>query len=290
MKYFNLKNGETIAYNDIGTSDNVVLLIHGNMCSSKYLEKFARTLSSDFRVVSPDLRGFGCSSYNNKVNSFEEYASDIIELINGLNIKELTLIGWSTGGAVSMEIAIALESQIKKLILISSVASTGFPMRKLTNISQDKVEFLQTREEVENDAYRTKILQNAFDNKDKEFLRMVFENTMYDRIEPTKEEYDAFIEDAFTQKNISDIYYSLMTFNISNIKNGVVAGNGKIHTINAPTLIIHGKFDQIMPVEMGYSLKHSFGDSGKILVGDFGHSPFVDCFDWLNKNIFEFLR
>ena len=63
-KYVNLPNGERYAYIEKGEGDKVVLLIHGNNASSIHYEPLYREFPEGYRVVAPDLRGFGDSSYN----------------------------------------------------------------------------------------------------------------------------------------------------------------------------------------------------------------------------------
>ncbi len=114
MNKIKLKNGEEIAYIDKGVGDNILVAIHGNMTSSKHLDVLYENIPEGIRIIAPDLRGFGKSSYNAEVNSLQEYASDVMELIENLHIKEFNLLGWSTGGGIGMLIASELKERVKK--------------------------------------------------------------------------------------------------------------------------------------------------------------------------------
>ncbi len=92
---------------------------------------------------------------------------------------------------------------------------------------------------------------------------------------------DEYASDLLSQKSIADVYYSYLTFNISDKHNGVLRGNFKILAIKAKTLLIHGVHDAIMPVSMSKSINSYLSKNSELLLGDFGHSPFVEKPKWL---------
>ncbi len=286
-----LKNGEEIAYRDMGNSEEVLVCLHGNMCSSFEFVDFMKNLSDkNIRVISPDLRGFGESSYNTPVNTFEEYASDIIELVDTLGIGDFNLLGHYIGGAVAMEIASYFKNRVKKLVLVSSVGTMGYPMNKLDANGQPIAnEFLSTPEEIKNDVFRVLPVQQIFDNKDYDFLEGVFESILFNVTTPSSDNIKAIINDAFTQKSISDIYCALSRFNISNKNNGILEGNSKIEEILAETLVIQGSNDALVPFDMAYLIKYGLKSKSKIITGTFGHSPFLDCPSWIEDNVLSFI-
>ena len=62
LKYIPLSNGETYAYRDYGTSENVIVFIHGNFSSSYFFEIIFPQFTDKYRVIAPDLRGYGHST------------------------------------------------------------------------------------------------------------------------------------------------------------------------------------------------------------------------------------
>ncbi|MFN2363495.1 MAG: alpha/beta fold hydrolase, partial [Halarsenatibacteraceae bacterium] len=118
MNKVKVKTGEEIAYRERTGSGKKLILIHGNMTSSKHWDILMENLPDDYHLLAPDLRGFGKSSYNNRFDSLEELALDLIDLLEQKNFDEYNLIGWSTGGGVAMEFAAKLPDQVKKLILL----------------------------------------------------------------------------------------------------------------------------------------------------------------------------
>lgn len=65
IKKLRLENGETLAYREAGNGDNILILVHGNMCSGLHLLPIAERLPPNFKAYIVDLRGFGDSTYNN---------------------------------------------------------------------------------------------------------------------------------------------------------------------------------------------------------------------------------
>ena len=126
-KVVKLKNGESISYFEQGTGSKTLVLIHGNTSSSVYFKPLFERFDSNIRVIAPDLRGFGNSSYINRFDSLKELAEDIDELLLALNVGEFSLLGWSLGGGVSMELAL-LNNNVKNLILVASTTHKGYPL------------------------------------------------------------------------------------------------------------------------------------------------------------------
>ncbi len=286
-------NNETIAYLDLGdvNSSNILICIHGNFGSSLQFQNFMNNVPENTRIIMPDLRGFGQSSYNKEVNNFYEHAEDMIGLIDKLNIKEFSLLGFYIGGAVAMELASTLRNKVRKLILVSSVGTMGYPMAKLN--SQGEViakEFLSKRDEIEKDVFRLLPLKQVINNRDVEFASSVLESVYFTHKTPDNSVKDLLVQDVFNQKNITDTYMCLNNFNISNKHNGIIEGNNKITAITAETLVVQGSNDAIVPFDMAYTIKYSLNSKSKIVTGTFGHSPFIDVPDWINETIINFLE
>ncbi len=119
-KYIELANKEKIFYLDEGQGKEVIVLIHGNMSSSIHFLPLIERLKSEYRVIAPDLRGFGDSTYINPINSLDDLGEDVLVLLQALDIRKYFLLGWSTGGAIGMKIAANKQDEVEKLILVES--------------------------------------------------------------------------------------------------------------------------------------------------------------------------
>lgn len=122
MPFFQTKDGTNIYYYDWGTGAPVVLL-HGWPLSSASWEYQARVLAdSGFRVIAYDRRGFGRSDWAAKGYDYDTLASDLDDLLTGLDLSGTTLVGFSMGGGeVARYIARYGESRVSKAVFISAV-------------------------------------------------------------------------------------------------------------------------------------------------------------------------
>ena len=94
-----MRDGARIYYEDRGQGQPI-LLVHGWTCSSRFWQKSVAELAKEFRVVTLDLRGHGNSSKILSGHTIAQYARDVREIIELLQLEELTLAGWSLGGPV----------------------------------------------------------------------------------------------------------------------------------------------------------------------------------------------
>ena len=54
-----LSNGETMGYRKVGDGDKIVLLVHGNMSTSKHWDRVMESMPKEYTTYAMDLRGFG---------------------------------------------------------------------------------------------------------------------------------------------------------------------------------------------------------------------------------------
>ena len=97
--FFATEDGAKLYFEDRGKGD-VIVLVHGWMCSSRFWRANAPELAQEFRVVALDLRGHGYSSKTLSGHTVPQYARDVRALIERLDLRDVTLAGWSLGGAV----------------------------------------------------------------------------------------------------------------------------------------------------------------------------------------------
>src|SRR5690554_6554188 len=121
LQYIKLDNNETIAYRQSGDTGPIVLLVHGNMSSSVYWQVLMEKLEVDYQVYAMDLAGFGDSTYNRSLDSLHDFSKDVTKFIEKLNLEDVHLVGWSTGGGIVLETAADLPDTIKQVFLLDSV-------------------------------------------------------------------------------------------------------------------------------------------------------------------------
>ncbi|EOD00335.1 alpha/beta fold hydrolase [Caldisalinibacter kiritimatiensis] len=292
LKSVELPNGETLGYRETVKGEKIVLLVHGNMTSSKHWDILIDRLPEKYKIYAVDLRGFGKSTYNKPINSIKDFSEDIKLFVDELGIKGFTIAGWSTGGGVSMQFTADYPEYVEKLILVESVGIKGYPIYKKDEKGQPIVgELLKTKKEIAKDPVQVLPVLNAYANKDKNYLRNLWNMLIYTHNQPSEERYEEYLDDMLTQRNLVDVDYALLTFNISNENNGVVDGTGDVDKINVPTLVIQGDRDYVVPMNMGKEIAVSIGDNAKLVImEDSGHSPLIDNLDKLTNVIVDFIN
>lgn len=287
-----LSNGETLGYRKSGDGNKILVLVHGNMSTSKHWDTVMESMPSEYTTYAIDMRGFGTSTYNNRANSLRDFSEDLKLFVDAIGLKKFYLAGWSTGGGVAMYFTIDYPEYVEKLILVESVGIMGYPMFKKDASGQPIIgEFIKTKEEIEADLVQVVPILNAYRDKNRAFLRAVWDSAIYVSQKPSEERYEEYLDAMLTQRNLVDIDYSLVHFNISDKHNGVVEGSGEVHKIKTATLVIQGKNDLVVPMAMGVGIADGIGENAKLmLLDDGGHSPITDNLDRFMNLILTFME
>ena len=118
MKTVKSKDGTTIAYDQYGSTGDVVIFVDGAL-QTRYpnsgMEQIANLLTPQFTVLHHDRRGRGQSS-DTKPYAIQREVEDIEALIDSSG-GAASLFGVSSGGALAFEAALVLGSKVKKLAM-----------------------------------------------------------------------------------------------------------------------------------------------------------------------------
>ena len=292
FKQLKLDTGENLTYREREGGEELLILTHGNMTSSKHWDVLIKSLPEKYKIYAPDLRGFGGSSYNNEINSLHDFAKDLKAFFDKLNLKDFVLIGWSTGGGVVMDFTADNPDYVKKLILLESVGTKGYPIYKKDKNGQPiPGELLSTKEEIANDPVQVLPVLNAYQNQDKDTMKMIWNATIYTDNQPEPEKYDEYLEDMFTQRNLVDVDYALAHFNISSENTKLSKASKKAEKIDVPTLVLYGENDKVVSKQMAKDIKNDIGDNATLVyLKNCGHSPLIDDLEQLKSKIIEFIK
>ena len=92
--------GIRLRYVDWGGDAPVMLLLHGDMRTSRSWDAVARRLSDDYRVIALDMRGHGDSDWTPRGYRFTERVDDLAAFCEELGLREVIGVAHSTGGVV----------------------------------------------------------------------------------------------------------------------------------------------------------------------------------------------
>jgi len=116
-------NGVKLHYLDYGTAGcPPMLCVHGGAAHAHWFDFVAPGLTPDHHVFAPDLRGHGDSAWADPhTYSFKTHAEDINALLEKLDLRDVTLIGHSMGGMISLIYAATHSGRISRLIIVDSI-------------------------------------------------------------------------------------------------------------------------------------------------------------------------
>lgn len=282
VSYIDLSTGETIAYRKTGKGSRTFVLVHGNMSSSVYFEDMMDELGKENTVYALDLPGFGDSTYNRIQESLFDISLDLSEFIVKLDLKNVYLLGWSTGGGICLETAADLPDRITKIFIVSSVGIKGYPVYKKTIFTPLSTELIRTREEMIEYNIMVRPMLSMYKRKNKYLMRGVLENSIYTKKIPNEEDLEKYVEGSLKQRNYVDILTALVNFNMTSKKVNNVRGSGRAEFIKAPIYIIHGDNDIVVDLSFAKASADYFGSRAqlKIFRGS-GHSIMTDDFEGL---------
>ena len=106
-----------------------LILIHGFLGSSKMWEPQINFFKNYFRVITPDLPGFGKSNKTKSHNRIESIANLLMDCLEEKKIDKFYLLGHSMGGMIAQEIAKEYGNKIAKLICYSTGPRGEMPGR-----------------------------------------------------------------------------------------------------------------------------------------------------------------
>lgn len=130
---------------ELGVSDRgsgpVLLLVHGFPLDHSMWKAQIEGLSCDFRVIAPDLRGFGSSDAGDRIAPMEQYADDLAGLLDAIGISDpVWLCGLSMGGYVAWQFWRRHRSRLNGLVLCDTRAEADTPDGARTRLeSADRV-------------------------------------------------------------------------------------------------------------------------------------------------------
>lgn len=257
-------NGHRIHYFDNRLENKPVLfLIHGFGGDGKVTwERQVKNLSSDFRIIVPDLLWFGESSSNHQPN-LSTQVDAIKSLFDHLELKDIHLVGISYGGFVALAFASAYETSLQSLTV---VASPG-------NVIDD--------EEVKNFCIRNSVsdVKEIFVPRDAEGVKRLFRIAM---VKPPRFPMVVY-------KAIFNKYYSLYSNEQDQLLDELPSNKDKVaEKLSIPTLVLWGEKDEIFHVSNAYKLQEKL-NSKLVIHPSKGHTYPREDSKHFNKELLKFL-
>ena len=233
MSYVRTSDAAQIYYQDWGAGRPVVLS-HGWPLNSHSWEAQALFLATNgYRVVAHDRRGHGRSDRTWHGNDMDTYADDLATVIETLDLRDATLVGFSTGGGeVARYIGRHGTSRVAQVVLVSAVPP--FMLETDDNPGGVPVEVF--------DAIR----DGSLADRSQQYHDLA-DGPFFGNNRPGAEVSQG-IRDAFWLQGMSadhrGAYECIAAFSATDFRPDLDA-------IDVPTLVIHGDDDQVVPFGVG---------------------------------------
>jgi pimeloyl-ACP methyl ester carboxylesterase len=112
-------NGAAIWYAMYGSGLPVVLL-HGGLANSNYWGGQVPVLAQNYQVIAIDSRGHGRSTHGAQPYGYELMASDVLGVMDKLNIQKAAIVGWSDGAIIGLSLAMNHPDRVARLFAFAA--------------------------------------------------------------------------------------------------------------------------------------------------------------------------
>lgn len=268
-------DGVQLYYKDWGPKDGpVVTFSHGWPLSSDSWESQMLFLASEgYRVVAHDRRGHGRSSQPWEGNDMDHYADDLAAVIDTLDLQDVTLVGFSTGGGeVARYIGRHGTGRVKKAVLVSAVP----PMMLRTEDNPDGLPL-----EVFDG-----IRKASLEDRAQLYLDLA-SGPFYGFNRPGAKVSQGLIDNwraQGMQAGHKNTYDSIAAFSATDFRED-------LKKFDVPTLVIHGDDDQIVPLDISGKASAAQIKDAKLIVYPGAPHGLTDTHKArFNQDLLDFLR
>jgi pimeloyl-ACP methyl ester carboxylesterase len=246
-----------------------VLLLHGLTATHRYWTQNVPSLARRWRVIALDLPGFGLSDKPDVDYTPAYFVDAVCALLDHKGIRRASVIGNSMGGLVAMTLALRDPERLEKLVLVDPAGVNAFPLRALR--------------------IGMWLMRAAAGARPPRVPKMAVE-TLFRMVFPTRPDLAARYVRSY-QRAIDSEEYGLHLRSGFRAARGVLARSmlKAARGIAAPTLIIWGRKDWLLPVTAASGLHRAIAGSRLIVYDESGHCPMVDQPERWNRDVEAFL-
>lgn len=272
MAVFKTKDGVSLYYKDWGKGQPVVFSHGWPLSGDAWEDQMMFMANNGFRAIAHDRRGHGRSDQPWTGNDMDTYADDLAQLIEHLGLKEMIMVGHSTGGGeVVRYIGRHGSARVAKAILVGAVP----PLMANTSANPDGLPMSVF------DGIRAGV------QKDRAQLFREFPTPFFGANRPGAKVSQGAMDTFWLlgmQAGIKGLYDCVKAFSETDF-------NDDLKKIDVPTLVIHGDDDQIVPIDISgrKTAKLIKGAELKVYAGG-AHGLAVTEKDRLNADILAFAK
>lgn len=243
--------GRLVSWFEAGDGPALILL-HGGGGTGKAWSAQLAHLSDRYRVIAPDLPGFGQSDWVPGVDTVDAMAPVLWQWVQTWGLKRLVVGGNSMGGRVALSFAAQGPDRVQALILLDSVGVRvpGVPI--VNPLTLPPAEFMSG---------------------------LVYDPNAYKQKTPYR-----------TLEDARELNHGRKSF-ARYLASSPIAADPRINlsVLTMPSLLIWGKYDRIVPVDYGRALAKALPQAELLVIDACGHLPHIEEPDIVNRAIRDFL-
>jgi pimeloyl-ACP methyl ester carboxylesterase len=256
-----------VRYNDVGEGEAVVL-IHGGGLGAYGWSNFALNipaLAAKYRVLAVDMPGFGKSDpiVITDEPRYTVFVRAIKDLLDHLGIEKAHLVGNSQGGATALEFVVDHPDRTGKVVMMGT-ANVGVPIMYAPYPGEG-----------------LKSVVAVYRNPDFEHFRAMFDLMLYDGSKVPDELLRTRMDGADDTHRVNWL-----------ASRGAPRRNltPQLETVTAPVLLIHGRQDNMAPLELSVTLLGLLKNSQLHAWNECGHWAQYEHADRFNRMVLDFLE
>jgi len=242
-----------------------LIAITGFASAQNTLFNLAHTFAKHYRVITFDNRGIGGSDKPTGPYSIRMMAEDTIGLMNVLGLEKAHFLGGSMGGMIAQHIAIDHPQKVDKLALFNTSADNQW---LLDLVKATIPNWNNERSNIPVDDYRKLIKEMVARSFNQPFNRLVFGALAGLQVRLSKIDGLAGQLEAMMSHNVLD----------------------KLQQIKAPTLVLTGTKDRLIPPHLSEVLAFRITDARLVSIDEGSHTMAGEMAGRFNKEVLDFLR
>jgi pimeloyl-ACP methyl ester carboxylesterase len=251
-------------YLDAGAGDPV-LLLHGSGPGVSGWANWQKTipgLAQEFRVLAPDIVGYGATSRPDDVRySLQTWTDHVVGFMDALGIERASLVGNSLGGRISLALAEQHPDRVSRMVLMGS-PGVGMTIT-------DGLKALRAYEPSPENMRALLLDYFAVDRS------IITDELVRIRYEASVETYDA---------------YRAMFFDPKHAGNDLSITEEQVRGIRTPSLLVHGREDKVVPPGVSWTMVNLLPDADLHVFARCGHWTQIERAAEFTELVAAFLR
>ncbi|MGA2983711.1 MAG: alpha/beta hydrolase [Terriglobia bacterium] len=253
-----LVHGHRIAYYEAGKG-SAVILIHGLGADSHHWANNIGALSLNFRVIALDQIGYGQSDKPLMRYTVENFSDYLHGFLQALEIPKASLVGNSLGGWVALDFTLRHPQMVEKMVLVDAAGLRPADALKMPEGGRKTLSPMNTR-------------------------------WFFDLMAANKEWATTDLGPNAFERHVQNGDSYTVASSVAEMATGREFEDRNLGKVHAPTLIIWGRDDVLIPLAMGEQFHKAIAGSQMFVIDGTGHIPMVGKPAEFNDAVRKFLN